>query len=104
MCVFLLFKGNRIQADVTSTRLHQEYDTSIHEGGVYEFETFKVSRNSFKYRATDHPYRITFTTKTFFAPAEGNLPHYSWDFWAVSKILSMSRDEEAEHLIGNFIF
>ena len=96
-------KGNRIQADVISPQLHHDYDNSIQEESVYEFETFKVSRNGYKYKATNHPYRITFTSKTFFAPADAGLPKYSWDFWPISKILFLSRDDEAEHLIGNIL-
>ena len=96
------FKGTRIQADVTSKHLHREYDEAVHEDGVFEFETFKVSENGYKYRATGHPFRITFTSKTYYAPIEGSLPKYSWDFWSISKILSMPIIEEAEHLIGIF--
>lgn len=70
---------------------------------MFEFETFKVSENGYKYRATSHPFRITFTSRTFYAPIEAPVPNYSWDFWPISKILSMPISEEVEHLIGNFL-
>lgn len=48
--------------------------------------------------------RIIFTSKTFFAPAETSIPRFSWDFWSISRFLSMPRREEPQHLISIVIY
>ena len=63
----LIDEGKPNPSRCNLTQLHHEYDNSIQEESVYEFETFKVSRNGYKYKATNHPYRTIFTSKTFCA-------------------------------------
>ncbi|KAI9124993.1 hypothetical protein K1719_003609 [Acacia pycnantha] len=58
-------EGSTIQASVLNNRnLLDKFRFSIVEGQIYKFANFEVTSNVNQYRASSHPFKITFTPRT----------------------------------------
>ncbi|KAI9122175.1 hypothetical protein K1719_006864 [Acacia pycnantha] len=60
-------EGRTIQASVLNNRnLLDKFQISIVEGQIYKFANFEVTSNVNQYRASSHPFKITFTPDVLF--------------------------------------
>ncbi|XP_028787093.1 uncharacterized protein LOC114743047 [Neltuma alba] len=96
--------GTTIQATVLNRNIMARYKTNIVEGNTYLFANFIVSQNGNQYRASTHPFKITFTPQTFFADHNVSLPAYSYSFFPISEILKATPEHHVQHLFDVMAF
>lgn len=87
---------------------HERFNRGIHETRIYQFRTFEVDLNELNYRASTHPYRLTFNPHTVFLPDNGtvprSIPSNAYSFKPMPEIFTMSAKESETHLIGIISF
>ncbi|KAI9108307.1 hypothetical protein K1719_020790 [Acacia pycnantha] len=98
-----LFCGRTIQASVLNKNLLPRFHLSIKEGQIYKFTNFEVTSNINQYRATSHPFKITFTSQTYSAEDEdiATIPSYAYSFFPISEIMKIDFRHPVDNLIGN---
>ncbi|KAI9112707.1 hypothetical protein K1719_016373 [Acacia pycnantha] len=76
-------EGRTIQSSVLNKNLLPRFRLSIKEGQIYKFANFEVTSNVNQYRATSHPFKITFTTQTYSAEDIATIPSYAYSFFPI---------------------
>ena len=72
----------------------------VEEKKIYRFEYFKVSRNSLSFGATTHPFKITFSTKTYVAEVEAEIPFEVFSFMPIADIKALPESQNIDYLVG----
>ncbi|KAI9123064.1 hypothetical protein K1719_005953 [Acacia pycnantha] len=94
-------EGRTIQASVLNNRnLLDKFQISIVEGQIYKFANFEVTSNVNQYRASSHPFKITFTPRTSSAKAIATIPTYAYSFFPIPEIMKIDFLHPVYKLIG----
>ncbi|KAI9127329.1 hypothetical protein K1719_001888 [Acacia pycnantha] len=94
-------EGRTIQASVLNNRnLLVKFQISIVEGQIYKFANFEVTSNVNQYRASSHPFKITFTPRTSSAEAIATIPTYAYSFFPIPEIMKIDFLHPVDKLIG----
>ncbi|KAK4275761.1 hypothetical protein QN277_018791 [Acacia crassicarpa] len=102
--VFIDEEGTTIQASVLNKSLHDKFRHKIIEGQIYKFANFEVTLNVNQYRATIHPFKITFTCRTFSVEDIATIPSYAYSFYPISEILKIDYRHPVDNLIDMLAF
>ncbi|KAI9072353.1 hypothetical protein K1719_045685 [Acacia pycnantha] len=81
--------GRTIQASMLNKNLHDKFRLSIFEGQIYKFAYFEVTLNVNQYKATTHPFKITFTPRTCSAEDIATIPSYAYSFFPIPEIMKI---------------
>ncbi|KAI9124152.1 hypothetical protein K1719_005452 [Acacia pycnantha] len=99
-------EGRTIQASVLNKNLLPRFHLSIKEGQIYKFANFEVTSNINQYRATSHPFKITFTSQTYSVEDEdiATIPSYAYSFFPIPEIMKIDFRHPVDNLIGMLYF
>ncbi|KAI9095713.1 hypothetical protein K1719_026273 [Acacia pycnantha] len=98
-------QGRTIQASVLNNRnLLDKFRFSIVEGQIYKFANFEVTSNVNQYRATSHPFKITFTPRTSSAEDNATIPSYAYSFFPIPEIMKIDFRHPVDKLIDVVAF
>ncbi|XP_054789830.1 replication protein A 70 kDa DNA-binding subunit B-like [Prosopis cineraria] len=91
-------EGNKIQASMLNKSLLDHYRQRLVEGQSYFIANFEVSLNNNQYKATTHPFKITFSQQTFVKDEVANIPPYKFDFLPLSEIMKQTESSYIDYL------
>ncbi|KAJ1426470.1 Nucleic acid-binding, OB-fold [Sesbania bispinosa] len=92
-------QGICIKAVIQKHLIHR-FSNSVVEGDVYNVTNFSVTRNSGKFRATHHDYKLTFNANTRIVPCPFfAVPHFMGIVTGISEELNLTKEERQTRLM-----
>lgn len=101
MC-FCFVQGTKIQGSVVGKAMIEDYKTRVVEGHTYRMANFVVTANEGLYRATNNPFKLLITPRTYVTERENFFIDFPIKLWTLGDVLRVNKDNNIDYLIGNY--